>query len=164
MDNRSQSATLYFKSGSSDKVYHAQIDAAAEGGYVVNVTYGRRGGTLSTGTKTKTPVDYEAARRIFEKVMTEKRSKGYTDGEAGTPYLQSADAGRVSGLLPQLLNVVADADLARVMTDPLWIMQEKFDGRRLLLRKVGGDIDGINKLGLVVSGRPHRRCRCGHSG
>ncbi|WP_099020823.1 ATP-dependent DNA ligase [Mycolicibacterium palauense] len=151
MDNQTDSVTLYFTSGTSDKVYHARIEAAAEGGYVVNVAYGRRGGTMSTGTKTKTPVDYAAARRNFEKVLAEKRSKGYTDGEAGTPYLQSENAGRVSGLLPQLLNVVADADISRVVADPLWIMQEKFDGRRLLLRKVGGDVEGINKLGLGVS-------------
>ena len=47
MDNCAESATLYFKSGSSDKVYRAQIDAADGGGYVVNVAYGRRGGTLA---------------------------------------------------------------------------------------------------------------------
>jgi len=151
MDNCAESATLYFKSGSSDKVYRAQIDAADSGGYVVNVAYGRRGGTLATGTKTKSPVDHAAALRIFHKVLSEKRSKGYTDGDAGTPYLHSENAGRVSGLVPQLLNVINEAEVGRVVADPLWVMQEKLDGRRLMLRKVGGTVEGINKLGLVIN-------------
>lgn len=129
MANSAESATLYFKSGSSDKVYHAQIDAADDGGFVVNVAYGRRGGTLSTGTKTKTPVDYAAALRIFEKVLSEKRSKGYTEGITGTPYLHSEKTGRISGLLPQLLNVVDEREANLIMADPVWVMQEKFDGR-----------------------------------
>jgi len=151
MANSAESATLYFKSGSSDKVYHAQIDAADDGGFVVNVAYGRRGGTLSTGTKTKTPVDYAAALRIFEKVLSEKRSKGYTEGITGTPYLHSEKTGRISGLLPQLLNVVDEREANLIMADPVWVMQEKFDGRRLMLRKAGGTVEGINKLGLVIS-------------
>lgn len=36
------------------------------------------------------------------------------------------------------------------MADPQWVMQEKFDGRRLMLRKVGASVEGINKLGLIV--------------
>lgn len=151
MENGAESVSLYFKSGSSDKVYHANIEAANDGGYVVNVAYGRRGATLSTGTKTKSPVDHATALRIFEKLVSDKRSKGYTEGAAGTPYLQSENAGRVSGLLPQLLNVIDEREAARIMADPLWVMQEKFDGRRLMLCKTGATVEGINKLGLVVS-------------
>ncbi|MBX9919315.1 MAG: WGR domain-containing protein [Mycolicibacterium frederiksbergense] len=150
MENRAESASLYFKSGSSDKVYHASIESA-EGGFVVTYAYGRRGATLSTGTKTKAPVDHATARRIFEKLVSDKRSKGYTDGDTGTPYLHSDKAGRVSGLLPQLLNVIDEREAARVVADPQWVMQEKFDGRRLMLRKIGAVVEGVNKLGLVVS-------------
>jgi len=114
-------------------------------------TYGRRGATLTTGTKTKAPVDHATALRIFDKLVSEKQSKGYTEGADGTPYLQSEKAGRVSGLLPQLLNVIDEREAARLMADTRWIMQEKFDCRRLILRKVGVAVEGINKLGLVVS-------------
>ncbi|EHB48611.1 ATP dependent DNA ligase [Mycolicibacterium rhodesiae JS60] len=151
MENCAESVSLYFRSGSSDKVYHAQIEAADDGGFVVNFAYGRRGGTLSTGTKTKSPVDHATALRIFEKVVSDKRSKGYTEGATGTPYLQSEKAGRVSGLLPQLLNVIDERAAAPLVADPRWVMQEKLDGRRLILRKVGAAVEGINKLGLVVS-------------
>lgn len=133
------------------QVYHVQIEAAGDDGYVVNFAYGRRGATLSTGTKTKAPVDHAAAVRIFEKLVSEKRSKGYTDGADGTPYLHSEKAGRVSGLLPQLLNVLDEGEAVRLAADPRWVMQEKFDRRRLTLRRVGTDVEGINKLGLVVS-------------
>lgn len=150
MENDAKSVSLYFKSGSSDKVYHAQLEAA-EGGFVVNFAYGRRGSTLTTGTKTKAPVEYAAAERIFDKLVAEKQSKGYTEGADGTPYLQSEKAGRVSGLLPQLLNVIDEREAVRLVGDPRWVMQEKFDGRRLILRKVGTAVEGINKLGLVVS-------------
>ncbi|BBN50736.1 DNA ligase [Mycobacterium avium] len=150
MENSAQSVSLYFKSGSSDKVYHARIEAAEGGGFMVNFAYGRRLGTLSTGTKTKAPVDHATAVRIFDKLVSEKRSKGYTVGDSGTPYLHSEQAGRVSGVLPQLLNVVSDTEVDRIVADPQWVMQEKFDGRRLMLRKVGVGVEGINKLGLIV--------------
>lgn len=151
MENCSESVSLYFKSGSSDKVYHARIEAAGGGGFIVSYAYGRRGGTLSTGTKTKFPVDHATALRVFEKLVADKQSKGYTAGADGTPYLHSEKAGRVSGLLPQLLNVIDESDAARVVGSPQWVMQEKFDGRRLILRKVGDAVEGINKLGLVVA-------------
>ena len=48
--------TLYYREGSSDKVYQAAIEPAGDG-FVVNFAYGRRGATLTTGTKTSSPVD-----------------------------------------------------------------------------------------------------------
>jgi bifunctional non-homologous end joining protein LigD len=106
--NELKSASLYFTNGSSDKEYHANIEASGDG-YTVTFRYGRRGTSLTTGTKTQTPVDYDKAVSIFDKLVKEKSSKGYTPGEDGTPYLHSDKA--VSGLLPQLLNVIDDREL-----------------------------------------------------
>jgi bifunctional non-homologous end joining protein LigD len=50
-----------------------------------------------------------------------------------------------------LLNVAADAEVAGIVADDDWVMQEKFDGRRLMLRKTGDTIEGVNKLGLIVA-------------
>src|ERR1039458_100460 len=50
--------TLYYREGSTDKVYHAAIEPQGEG-FVVNIAYGRRGSTRSTGTKTQIPVNYD---------------------------------------------------------------------------------------------------------
>lgn len=49
--------TLYYRQGSSDKIYQASIDPK-DGKFVVNFAYGRRGTTLSTGTKTSSAVEY----------------------------------------------------------------------------------------------------------
>jgi bifunctional non-homologous end joining protein LigD len=53
---------------------------------VVNFAYGRRGSSLQTATKASSPVDLEAATKIFTNLINEKKAKGYTEGEAGTRY------------------------------------------------------------------------------
>jgi bifunctional non-homologous end joining protein LigD len=55
--------TLYYRQGTSDKVYQASIEPAGEL-FIVNFAYGRRGATLQTGTKTEKPVYYEYAKRF----------------------------------------------------------------------------------------------------
>ena len=83
--------TLYYREGSSDKVYQVSIQSRGEG-FVVNFAYGRRGSTMSTGTKTQAPVDHETAARIFTKLVNEKKAKGYTEGPDGTPYQNTLTA------------------------------------------------------------------------
>ena len=136
--------TLYFRQGSSDKVYQAAIEPADDG-FVVNFAYGRRGSALTTGTKTNAPVSLEEAQRIYTKLVTEKTAKGYTPGESGTPYQHSDRAEQVSGILPQLLNSIDAEEATVLITDPDWCVQEKFDGRRMLIRKHADGIDGINR-------------------
>jgi bifunctional non-homologous end joining protein LigD len=144
-----QTISLYFKQGASDKEYHASIDLK-NGSFVVNFAYGRRGTTLQTGTKTNTPVDLETATKIFTKLVTEKKSKGYTEGEAGTPYQHTENENRVTNILPQLLNSIDEQEAERLILDDKWCAQEKFDGKRILLQKEGAAIHGINRKGLLV--------------
>ena len=146
---QTQRITLYYREGSSDKVYQASIEPAGEL-FVVNFAFGRRGSTLNTGTKTQTPVDYDTATRIFTKLVNEKRAKGYTEGPEGTPYQHSDQENRVTGILPQLLNAIDEAEVQRLLKDDAWCMQEKFDGKRVLLRKQGENITAINRKGLVI--------------
>src|SRR5271154_6565052 len=130
-----ENITLYFRQGSSDKIYQAAIEAK-DGGYVVNFAYGRRGTTLQTGTKTQAPVDYAAAKGIYDKLVKEKTSKGYTAGEDGTPYQHTDKESRDSGLRPQLLNAIDEADVERLVCDDEYCAQEKHDGRCVLTRKI----------------------------
>ena len=141
------STTLYYREGSSDKVYQCQIEPAGER-FVVNFAYGRRGSTMNTGTKTNVPVNFDDAKRIFDKLVKEKRAKGYTEGEAGTPYQHSEQ--QPSGLLPQLLNAIDEEQVLRLIQDDNYCMQEKHDGRRLIVQKQGQNITGINKKGNTV--------------
>ena len=140
--------TLYYREGSSDKVYQCSIEAAGDR-FVVNFAYGRRGSTLNTGTKTNVPVDYDDAQRIYEKLVKEKKAKGYTEGEAGTPYKHNTEQ-KPSGILPQLLNSIEERQVLDLIQDDCHCAQEKFDGRRLIVRKEGAAINGINKKGNLV--------------
>jgi bifunctional non-homologous end joining protein LigD len=142
--------TLYFKQGSSDKVYQASIESKDDG-YVVNFAFGRRGTTLATGTKTPAAVNLDAARAIYDKLVKEKQAKGYTPGEDGTPYQHTDKANQTTGIHCQLLNPIERDQVDKLIADPGWWMQEKFDGRRLLIRKQADSITGINRLGLSVA-------------
>ena len=142
--------TLYYREGSSDKVYQASIEPQGEG-FVVNFAYGRRGATMNTGTKTQTPVDYDSAKKTCDKLVREKKAKGYTEGPDGTPYQHTAKENRVTGLLPQLLNPIEEDQVNRLIQDQDHCAQEKYDGRRILVRRAGAEIHGINRKGLLTS-------------
>jgi bifunctional non-homologous end joining protein LigD len=141
---------LKYREGSSDKVYQTTLEPKGSL-FVVNTAYGRRGSTLQTGTKTPIAVDWEQATRIFSKVVNEKRAKGYTEAENGTPYQQTANEPRFTGILPQLLNPIEEDEALALIRDGAWCLQEKIDGRRVIIQKQGKVVTGINRKGLVIS-------------
>jgi len=143
----SERVTLYYRAGASDKVYQAALEPAGNQ-FVVNFAYGRRGATLTTGTKTSSPVDYPAAKKLYARLVGEKKAKGYTEGADGTPY-QHADK-QASGILPQLLNPIEEAAVELLLRDDNYCAQEKFDGKHLLVRKQDDHLEGINKKGFIV--------------
>ena len=79
---------LFFKEGSSDKVY--EVDLCEIGGnYVVNFRYGRAGTELKEGVKTASPVSQTEAEKVFNKLVEEKTKKGYkVSGEENTVELK----------------------------------------------------------------------------
>lgn len=142
-------ASLYYSEGSSDKEYHAEI-VAIPGGNVVNFRYGRRGGTLTTGTKTTAPVDLVQAQKIFDKLIKEKTTKGYTPDLSGAAYQGTENAGLKTGFTPQLLNPISEAEAMRLIEDDRWAAQEKMDGERRAAHAVAGGVTGMNRKGLSV--------------
>jgi bifunctional non-homologous end joining protein LigD len=149
-----QSASLHFREGSSDKVYHTAIEPKGEG-YIVTFAYGRRGTTLTTGAKTNYPVSLAEATKVFVKLVASKVAKGYQYSSASAgetkPFQQSGDEGRDSGIRCQLLNAIEENELSRLLTSSTHCLQEKHDGRRLMVRKQGDEIIGISRRGLVVA-------------
>ena len=135
--------TLHYRDERSDKVYRAAIEPR-DGGYVVNFAYGRRGSTLNTGTKTSSPVYFDAARMIYDKLVKEKMAKGYTLGADSQAYTEGSR--KVTDIRPQLLNAVEDPE--PLLADERFYLQPKHDGKRLLLHKQGFEITGINRRGL----------------
>jgi len=142
-----ESITLYYRDGRSDKVYQASIEPKPSG-FVVNFAYGRRGSTLTTGTKTQSPVSFEEAQNIHSKLVREKLAKGYRSGENTTAY-SNPECSHSTGIAPQLLNPVDEDQLDALLDSPDHYLQQKHDGRRLLLQRSEEGIRGINRRGLV---------------
>jgi len=149
-DLQNKSITLYFRDDRSDKVYQARVEPK-EAGFVVNFAFGRRGSTLQTGTKTAIPVDYQAAVKVYDKLVREKMAKGYTPGANGAPYQGTKREDAATGVFPQLLNSIDQEQAEQLVSDDGWWMQEKFDGKRILIRKDGEQVVGINRKGLIVA-------------
>ena len=144
--------TLYFREGSSDKVYQADLVKEPGGRFLVNFAYGRRGSTMNTGTKTAQPVGLDEARTIYDRLVREKTAKGYTPGADGTPYGGKDEGGRmkdegVPRLLPQLLNPIEERAVPGFLKSALWWMQEKHDGQRVMIVCDESCIYGHNKRG-----------------
>ncbi len=141
--------TLHYRQGSSDKVYQVSIDPADDG-FLVNFAYGRRGATFSTGSKTPAPVSREEAQRLHDRLVASKTAKGYVLTTDGTPYSGTDHESRHIGIQCQLLNPVEESEAFDLLRDHRHVLQEKFDGRRLLVRRQDGEVIGINRRGLQV--------------
>ena len=144
---KTENITLFFRQEKSDKVYKATL-AQKDDLYIVNFAYGRRGSTLKTGTKTQTPVPYEKAKKIYDKLVKSKSAKGYVPNEDNSQYTYSSDQVK-TGIHCQLLNNIEEEGLAKFLQDEDWWAQEKKDGKRLLIHKTK-ELTAINRKGLSV--------------
>lgn len=145
-----QSINLYFREGSSDKVYQAELKQVP-GGWAVNFAYGRRGSALKSDTKTVVPVNYDIAKVTYDKLVKRQLGKGYTENTSGKIFSGAISSDRQdTGVRPQLLNPIEERDLEKYFCDSNWIAQEKFDGHRRLLFCKGAQSYGSNRKGLRV--------------
>lgn len=147
-----RSITLYCTEGSSDKEYQLTLEECAAG-FIVNFAYGRRGSALKTGTKTNSPVAFQKAVDIYDKLLKEKTGKGYTEAESGARYVGTDLEERDSGLSPMLPSPITRGELANVLADPAWAVQEKFDGENRLVVIDAVGLRGVNRRGLFCSMR-----------
>jgi bifunctional non-homologous end joining protein LigD len=142
---------LWYIGGGSDKVYHIFLLEKDKNAFVVNVQYGRRGGTMAAGTKTNTAVSLAEAKRIFRRTYDEKFKKGYrplegTAAQPITPVMKEP-----TGVMPQLLNLIDDEELAKVLRNSTHWMQEKKDGVWLIVEWMPNAVRGINRSGEAVA-------------
>ena len=151
-NNLIKEAHLAYQGGGSDKVYHIFL-VKEKNDYVVNYQNGRRGGTMAGGTKTTVPVSLKEAERIFQKVYDEKFKKGYRpiEGDSSAPMIAPANGKEQTGIAPQLLNLIDDEELAKVLRDSTHWMQEKKDGVRLMIEWTPERVRGINRSGEEVA-------------
>lgn len=69
--------TLHNNTGNSDKIYECLVAGTGEL-FVVNTQNGRQGGAMTARTKTKEPVPFEAAMKIYDKLAREKKTDNYS--------------------------------------------------------------------------------------
>jgi predicted DNA-binding WGR domain protein len=77
-----QRKTLFYREGTSDKVYEVDLCQVSSDRFVVNFRYGRRGSSLKEGAKTVAAVPRQEAQRIFDQLVHSKIQKGYQEGVA----------------------------------------------------------------------------------
>jgi len=146
----SDTVTLYFKQGGSDKVYQAAIEEVDDG-FMVNFAYGKRGSALRKGSKTSMPVDRDKAIKLFNGLIKTKKAKGYSEGVDSTPY-QSSDLGnKVNGINCQLLNPIEETMAMTLCLNDDYCAQSKHDGERRLIERKEDDVQGINRKGLYIA-------------
>ncbi|MCB1052030.1 MAG: hypothetical protein KDC71_15635, partial [Acidobacteria bacterium] len=117
---------LFFKQGSSDKVYEVDLCEVSDGKFVVNFRYGRRGSNLKDGSKTALPVVFERAEAIYNDLIAEKKKGGYSEGTASGPVAKiqrapqiQADS-RESALMAQLKQAVDRSPSRKKLRRLLW--------------------------------------------
>lgn len=139
--------SLQYQDDRSDKVYRAHLLPSGPG-WVVNFAYGRRGSALTSGTKTSHPVAFHVAETIFDRLVAEKMAKGYRE-EGESHGIHTVVTPESTGILPQLLNPADEVEVEEMIGDDRYLVQEKKDGKRVLLRKEGQSVEGINRRGLL---------------
>jgi bifunctional non-homologous end joining protein LigD len=170
-----EQADLFYCEGRSDKTYSIQL-SESEAGWAVTVQYGRRGSAQQADTKIER-AEYEAAKRIYDKTLTEKLGKGYQylcgapDPHAKRPEVRtqfvsgkvvkaeplsvSAPVSKQVLFSPELLTRCTENELLAYMRNPRYWFQLKRDGRRLTIqtRQIGKDkwdTIAYNKLGQAI--------------
>jgi bifunctional non-homologous end joining protein LigD len=147
-----ESANLYFKAGSSDKVYNATIEQIDDK-YVVNFSYGRRGSALKSGSKTSRPVDLKEAKCVFDKLVNEKTGKGYQhlDGASAKQIHVAEVPDTPTESKCVLLNPIEQSEVEKFLNDNNWIAQKKVDGVRFMLQKTGAKLTAYNRRGVYAN-------------
>lgn len=139
-----KSAFLFFREGSSDKVYNVHLREVASG-WSVTFENGRRGKPLKDGVKIE-GARLEEAISVFDKTVSGKIRKGYTEQESGIAFSSSALAGQDTGFRPQLLNEITHEEAQEL--GPEWLVQEKHDGERRGMIFENGVARFSNRRGL----------------
>lgn len=141
--------------GSSFKTYRISL-LESNGGFDLNVEYGRIGKPLRQETKLS-GVTYGQAYQTFEKLLKEKRAKGYVvavsadqDGQPLPAEAAASAPAERTDVPVMLLNPVSEARGAELVDDPAWGMELKYDGERRLIVIDGAEAYGVNRKGMKV--------------
>lgn len=144
---------LTFEGGNSHKEYNVTIEAVEEG-FTCNFAYGRIDSSLTTGTKTPTPVSLEEAQKIADKLLTAKIKKGYVASADAPAEIRTVANENMVVELPQL-SVATDLEYAMdFIAQNTLIGQVKCDGERRTVFFRGGMVTALNRRGVETALNP----------
>jgi bifunctional non-homologous end joining protein LigD len=167
-----QSAALYCCEGSSDKTYAIALMEEA-GGYRVYAEYGKRGAAQSPAEK-YAGTDLADAEKIYTKTLNEKLKKGYR-AYSGPTFVSDLPAGSdaeaevviepvvqgvrdvVARLQAMKCGPISEDELEPYLANDLFCLEQKYDGKRVELIKVGSNLTATNSSGQVTSILPELR-------
>jgi bifunctional non-homologous end joining protein LigD len=159
---QTERAELYFQQGSSDKVYHLQLENVQDQ-WSVQAQWGRRGSTLQSDVKVSN-TSYEEAKRVYDRVLREKTGKGYQVAQAtangnGAIAVGLPATKELSGHTPELLTPIEEPEALLLAQDASWWFQQKFDGRLSQFKSPRGNIQvstSSGKSSLLTLAWPSR--------
>jgi len=145
-------ANLFYRGGSSDKVYQVTI-TETEGGFNVDGWNARRGDPLIRRPQNKTPVDRETADKLFDKLVTKKKN------DRETPYKEEAQTAQVTyeavetspGRGREHVQLLTEIETVKEATkrilDPNYDVEIKYDGHRLRSEVCANSVTGYKRNG-----------------
>lgn len=150
-----ETITLFYRDAGSDKFYTASIEEVGADKFLVPFTFGRRGTSGQSGDKLKgVPASFEKAKKAYDQIVGEKIAKGYKPGPGMAPAagvaavaMAKAEGKPNTGINCQLLNPIPEEEMERCLKDSAFGAQEKFDGRRMLLKVNPESAIAINRKG-----------------
>lgn len=140
---------LYSTKDGADKEYHLYLTPDPKGSeqWLLRYANGPRGRVKPHDKELTT---YEAAKKEYDRIYKSKLKDGYSRTEGGLAYQDTAVGERFTGIQPQLLNEITQDELQTMLLDPRYTWEEKMDGERRPIRKVGDVVTGTNRDGLAV--------------
>lgn len=146
-----RSINLFLTKGTADKIYNIHLNDLGDNQFTVTGHNARRGKPTKEQKKTKTPVTYDKAVKIYEALLKQQTKKGYTDDESGVSFIGTDDEARISGLHCQLLNTVDESTAKSLCKDDKYWSQQKINGERRIIKRNKDAVTGINKRNLTVN-------------
>lgn len=147
-----ESIKLYNQEGGSSKEYNVTLEDTPAG-HVVNFSYGPIGNIRGTGTKTKTPLSLDDAKKIYNKIVNAQIADGYKPVDSSgvvTVVTATFDPKVTTGLYPMLLTPITTDEAEQYLKHDDWMLQEKFDGVRMMVKATPNQVTASNRKGQQI--------------
>lgn len=135
----------------SNKDYIVSLVPVA-GGWSATYSNGAHGKTMSNpkGKPDNAPRSYVDAKSVFDKMHKERLAKGYKlVADYGAPIYVASEGREHTGMQAHQPTASTVDEAESMISDDGWMMQEKHNGNRLMVRSLNGVVTGAQKQGLA---------------